>query len=107
MRDQETRLTSKGQVTIPAAIRARLGLKPHDKVRFELAGDVAVLRPVPSRLLAGYGAVQASDQPPDWREQREAFERGVAEEVMSETPYLVRRRLQRRVHAAAADRRDL
>ncbi len=85
MQDLETRLTSKGQVTIPAAIRARLGLRPHDRVRFELAGDVAILRPVSSGLLAGYGAVPPSDQPRDPRHQRDAFERAVAEEVTAET----------------------
>ncbi len=34
----ESRLTQKGQVTIPAEIRARLGLKPRDRVRFEVEG---------------------------------------------------------------------
>lgn len=37
-------ITSKGQVTIPQEIRNRLGLLPHTKVDFELAGDHAVLR---------------------------------------------------------------
>ena len=31
-----TTLTSKGQVTIPKAIRDELGLKPHDSIRFTL-----------------------------------------------------------------------
>jgi antitoxin PrlF len=30
-------LTSKGQVTIPAGIRKRLGVQPGDQLRFELA----------------------------------------------------------------------
>jgi AbrB family looped-hinge helix DNA binding protein len=29
-----TKLTSRGQVTIPKAIRDELGLKPHDRIRF-------------------------------------------------------------------------
>jgi antitoxin PrlF len=37
-------VTSKGQVTIPQEIRARLGLLPHTKVEFELAGDYARIR---------------------------------------------------------------
>jgi AbrB family looped-hinge helix DNA binding protein len=37
-------ITSKGQVTIPQEIRNRLGLLPHTKVEFELAGDHARLR---------------------------------------------------------------
>ena len=37
-------VTSKGQVTIPKEIRDRLGLLPHTKVAFELAGDHARIR---------------------------------------------------------------
>jgi AbrB family looped-hinge helix DNA binding protein len=37
-------VTSKGQVTIPREIRNRLGLLPHTKVEFELAGDHARIR---------------------------------------------------------------
>ena len=37
-------ITSKGQVTIPQGIRNRLGLLPHTKVEFELAGDHARIR---------------------------------------------------------------
>jgi len=38
------RITSKGQVTIPQEIRTRLGLLPHTRVEFELAGDPARIR---------------------------------------------------------------
>jgi antitoxin PrlF len=34
-----TRLTSKGQVTIPIEIRERLGLRPGTSVEFEVDGD--------------------------------------------------------------------
>ena len=37
-------ISSKGQVTIPQEIRNRLGLLPHTKVEFELAGDHARIR---------------------------------------------------------------
>lgn len=39
-------ITTKGQVTIPQEIRNRLGLLPHTKVEFELAGDHARIRKV-------------------------------------------------------------
>jgi AbrB family looped-hinge helix DNA binding protein len=47
-------LTSKGQVTIPKAIRERLGLKPGAKVEFEVTrfGDVLLKRHARSRKLA-------------------------------------------------------
>ena len=42
-----SKLSSKGQVTIPKEIRECLGLEPGDEVAFELAiGDAVVLRRV-------------------------------------------------------------
>lgn len=38
------RLTSKGQVTIPLAIRQRLGLLPHTEVVFDVVGDSVRVR---------------------------------------------------------------
>jgi AbrB family looped-hinge helix DNA binding protein len=77
----ETRLTQKGQVTIPLAIRARLGLKPRDLVRFELNDDGVMLRPAQSSLLAGYGAVAPRRRPEDWTQVRAEIEQAVAQEA--------------------------
>jgi AbrB family looped-hinge helix DNA binding protein len=38
------RVTSKGQVTIPIEIRAKLGLLPHTEVVFAIEGDKAIIR---------------------------------------------------------------
>lgn len=38
-------ISSKGQVTIPSEIRARLGLKPGDRVEFVVEGGRTILRP--------------------------------------------------------------
>jgi len=45
------KITSKGQVTIPQAVREQAGLHPHSEVEFEVRtnGDV-VLRPVKSAV---------------------------------------------------------
>src|SRR5439155_15609977 len=40
------RITSKGQVTIPAEIRERLGLLPNSEVTFEVTGDSVRIRKV-------------------------------------------------------------
>jgi len=40
------RITSKGQVTIPQAIREQAGLHPHCEVRFKLVGEQVVLEKV-------------------------------------------------------------
>ncbi len=43
------RLTSKGQVTIPQAVRDKAGLQPHSEVEFEVRanGDVLIRRATP------------------------------------------------------------
>jgi AbrB family looped-hinge helix DNA binding protein len=38
------RITSKGQVTIPQAIREKLGLMPHSEVEFTIVGDSVRMR---------------------------------------------------------------
>lgn len=80
----ESTVTQKGQVTIPRDVRNRLGLRPHDRVVFELEGEVVRLRRAESRALAGYGSVTPRKRPEDFIAIREEFERGVAEEVTGE-----------------------
>lgn len=41
---RSTTLTSKGQVTIPKEVRDQLGLRPSDRVEFEVRGDVAIMK---------------------------------------------------------------
>lgn len=84
MQPLETRLTQKGQVTIPVEIRSKLGLKPRDTVCFEVEGNVVTLRPVKSKLLEGYGAVSPRRRPENWRKVRAEVEEVVAEEVGKE-----------------------
>ena len=50
------RITSKGQVTIPAEIRERAGLLPHTEVAFEMDGDVVRIVRVKDRRGRGRGA---------------------------------------------------
>jgi len=84
MQTFETTLTEKGQVTIPLEIRRMIGLRPRDKVRFEVEGQVVKISRASSKLLAGYGAVPPRERPEDFQKIREEFERGVAEEVIAE-----------------------
>jgi AbrB family looped-hinge helix DNA binding protein len=39
-------ISSKGQVTVPRAIRIRLGLKEGDRVEFVVEGGNTIIRPV-------------------------------------------------------------
>jgi AbrB family looped-hinge helix DNA binding protein len=49
------RITSKGQVTIPIAIREKLGLLPNTEVEFHLQGNAARLVKVPDKRGRGRG----------------------------------------------------
>lgn len=65
------RVTEKGQVTIPIAIRQRLGIVPETEVEFEVVGDEVRMRKVEGgqrrghdlvRRLRGTGSVQMSTE---------------------------------------------
>jgi antitoxin PrlF len=51
----ESAITTKGQATIPKAIRAHLGLKPGDRVKFFVHpnGSVVLLPKLPASVLRG------------------------------------------------------
>ena len=78
-------ITHKGQVTIPAEVRKRLGIAMPDKVVFVLedAGSVA-LRPVMRTLWTLRGVVPPlpGDQSPDCRTQIEQAMEGEAERIV-------------------------
>jgi len=62
-------MTSKGQVTIPKALRQQLGLGRGSRVCFELVGDHIELRPwKPQQELpvSGFGLLKASGRPCPW-----------------------------------------
>ena len=50
------RVTSKGQVTIPIAIREQAGLMPNTEVVFECEGDVVRIVPAKGRAGTSRGA---------------------------------------------------
>ncbi|MCC6173905.1 MAG: AbrB/MazE/SpoVT family DNA-binding domain-containing protein [Chloroflexi bacterium] len=77
-------VSPKGQVTLPREMRDHLGIKPKDRVEFELEGDVIKVRPARSRLMRHYGSVMPISRPEDFAALREAFEQGVADEVSAE-----------------------
>jgi antitoxin PrlF len=65
------RLTSKGQVTIPKAVRDALGLSEGDSVVFRIEGERALLARTPDLLeLAGSVSVPAEKRGVPWDEVR-------------------------------------
>lgn len=82
MLDTTATVTAKGQVTIPAEIRRALGIRPHDRVRLELSDGRLTLRREPDGIERFKGIVPASGLSMSAEELREAFEEGVAKDVV-------------------------
>jgi AbrB family looped-hinge helix DNA binding protein len=58
---QKTKITFKGQVTIPKKIRNALSIKEGDSVIFSVEGDHAVVRPIKKKALVDfYGSFPAT-----------------------------------------------
>jgi len=53
-------MTIKGQVTIPAELRERLGLKPGDKVAFLEADGKIVLQRLENRVESAFGLIKST-----------------------------------------------
>ena len=77
-----TKVTSKGQVTIPKAIRDFLHIQPNDRVDFVVVGDQVLVRPV--RTLKDLrGAVTAAG-PGDFVAERAQAKAAVGKRVSEE-----------------------
>ena len=79
------RVSDKGQVTIPAEARKRLGINPRTRLDVEVRGDELVLRPVKSIMdLRGIFSEAAKGRTNDWetirRETGEAIGKARADE---------------------------
>jgi len=69
--DVAARMSSKGQLTVPKAVREALGLKEGDQVLFRVHGDRAVLSRTPDLLeLAGTVPVPPAKRGVPWSEIR-------------------------------------
>lgn len=70
-----SKITSKGQTTIPKRIREILELEPGDRVLFVERGAEVVLQPVKHTLLDFRGSVEPRESPEDFDEVREKVKR--------------------------------
>jgi AbrB family looped-hinge helix DNA binding protein len=67
--DAAARVTSKGQITVPKAVRDALGIKQGDEVVFRVEGNRAILARTPGFLtLAGSISVPAGKRNTGWTE---------------------------------------
>lgn len=77
MKELITTMTQRGQVTIPAEVRRLLGLKPHDKVAFNIEDGEVRIVPVAFTAESAFGSVKPvgdfsdfDDQIRDAKEER-------------------------------------
>jgi AbrB family looped-hinge helix DNA binding protein len=73
MKEITATLTSKGQVTLPAAVRNHLGVSTRDKITFVLEDDGKVQLRVPRYpdIASLRGAAGSLDSPVPWPQMRE------------------------------------
>lgn len=76
-------LSQKGQVTIPKNVRDALGLRPSDRVMFDVQDGVAVMRPV-GNFLDRFGSVKPRNRPEDFKKMREEVSRQIGREIALE-----------------------
>ena len=80
-------VTSKGQITIPLAVRRKLGLKEGDRVTFLFEGGQALLVPAGGRTLMelrGALAVKPSLAQDDYDEVRRQVGRELGQAMLAE-----------------------
>ena len=58
MKELITTMTQRGQVTVPAEVRRLLGLKPRDKVAFEIEDDKVQILPASFTLESAFASVK-------------------------------------------------
>jgi AbrB family looped-hinge helix DNA binding protein len=77
-------VTSKGQITIPAEVRKKLGLKPGDRVRFiEGENGEYIFRPKTGSIMTLKGFLQWTGKPATIEEMNETIAQGWAGELGS------------------------
>jgi len=84
---QKATLTSKGQLTIPKQIRDHLGLKPGDRIAFDVEDGVIRLRVERRRTLEELrGSLPAGRHYPGREAERESARRHITGRTLEEDP---------------------
>ncbi len=85
MADLKATVTSKGQITIPKAVRDALGLEKASVVEFDVHDGEAVLRAVSRKgFLSRFGSIGPSTRPQDWKRVRRATAESIGRQAAEE-----------------------
>lgn len=83
MMEHLTKVTRKGQITVPVEVRRALGLKEGDNVAVRLEENGrATLERRPSFVARTAGIFKSGRPPLNPEQEQDEFERGVAEDVL-------------------------
>jgi AbrB family looped-hinge helix DNA binding protein len=76
-----TRLTSKGQITIPKEVRRALRLKPSEIIIVVVEGDHAIIKPLRGTILDIGGSIEIPERekPTDFRRVRDGVKKKISE----------------------------
>jgi AbrB family looped-hinge helix DNA binding protein len=78
------RVSNRGQITIPAAARRKLGIKPESRLEIEVRDAEIVIRPLKSiGELFGVFSEYAKGKTTDWEIIRAETAKAIAEEVVN------------------------
>jgi AbrB family looped-hinge helix DNA binding protein len=77
-----TSVTQKGQATIPAPIRKKLGIQPNTKIIFEIKEDEVIIKPVPD-FFSMKGSIK-SDKPFDIDAMDQSVAKAISKEYAKE-----------------------
>ena len=77
------KVSSKGQITLPKAIREAMGIKPGDTIVVSQKNDDIVLHPVTATLFDLRGSIKV-DGPQDFDAIMEKTKKAVADDIMRE-----------------------
>ena len=75
-------VTTKGQTTIPKAIRAFLKLEAKDKILYQVENDKVIMRPLKGDILDLRGSVKTEEKPVDFEKTRKVTRKRIASKIV-------------------------
>ena len=85
----QAKVTYKGQITIPKAVRGALNIEEGDSVSLTVDGDHAILRPLKRKpLLEFFGAFPATQPYPGMEPVRRKVGKKLGEDLYAGTKYI-------------------
>ncbi len=75
-------VTTKGQTTIPKAIRAFLKLEAKDKILYQVENDKVIMRPLKGDILDLRGSVKTEEKPVDFEKIRKVTRKRIASKIV-------------------------